>query len=400
MRAPGAGSLSPLCGGHNASQAAPAPGNVSSSSWASWWWWSSGSGWACVPPSVGIPLAMMVTGLVGNGLALLLVGRAYRRRGGGGPGGPGGAGGRRRSFLLGLGGLALTDLAGQLLTSPVVLAVYLSGRPWQRLDPSGRLCHFFGLSMTAFGLCSLFLAGALALERALAIGAPHWYAAHLRAGAPRAVLLAAWLAGLAFALLPAAGVGHYGVQWPGTWCFISTAPGPGGRTPRGRRFFAAAFAGLGLAALAVTVAANLATVRALLARCRPPAPAPRWGRVTAETVVQLTGIVCVLAACWSPLLIMMLKMTLDQTSMEPCKIDNFQTLEHPKECNFFLTAIRLASLNQILDPWVYLLLRKIVLRKFCQVANAISCCSKNGQKGQPIPLSNQVIQTRSMKENI
>jgi prostaglandin E receptor 3 len=38
-------------------------------------------------------------------------------------------------------------------------------------------------------------------------------------------------------------------------------------------------------------------------------------------------------------------------------------------------AIRLASLNQILDPWVYLLLREILLRKFCMVANAMSNCS-------------------------
>lgn len=45
------------------------------------------------------------------------------------------------------------------------------------------------------------------------------------------------------------------------------------------------------------------------------------------------------------------------------------------DCNFFLTAIRMASLNQILDPWVYLLLREILLRKFCIVANAVSNCS-------------------------
>ena len=50
------------------------------------------------------------------------------------------------------------------------------------------------------------------------------------------------------------------------------------------------------------------------------------------------------------------------------------------DCNFFLTAIRLASLNQILDPWVYLLLREILLRKFCIVANAVSNCSIDDHK--------------------
>lgn len=50
------------------------------------------------------------------------------------------------------------------------------------------------------------------------------------------------------------------------------------------------------------------------------------------------------------------------------------------DCNVFLTAIRLASLNQILDPWVYLLLREILLRKFCIMANAVSNCSVEEQK--------------------
>ncbi|XP_028919946.1 prostaglandin E2 receptor EP3 subtype [Ornithorhynchus anatinus] len=360
--------------------------------------WSAGPGSPAGSSlsSVSIPLAMMVTGLAGNTLALLLVTRSYRRR----------ESRRRRSFLLGIGGLALTDLAGQLLTSPVVIAVYLSGQSWHWLDPSGRLCDFFGLSMTAFGLCPLFLAGAMAVERALAIGAPHWYSAHLRGGTPRAVLLGAWMAGLAFALLPLVGVGQYGVQWPGTWCFISTAGGQpqGGRTPRGRRFFAASFAGLGLTALAVTFAGNLATIRAVVARCgagagakgppgTPTQPGARWGRITTETVIQLMGIMCVLSVCWTPLLIMMLKMIFNQSSMEPCPFNNFQPVENQKECNLFLMAIRLASLNQILDPWVYLLLRRILLQKFCQIANAISCCSKSGQKGQPISMSDEVTQT-------
>ncbi|XP_068563571.1 uncharacterized protein ptger3 isoform X2 [Cebidichthys violaceus] len=36
--------------------------------------------------------------------------------------------------------------------------------------------------------------------------------------------------------------------------------------------------------------------------------------------------------------------------------------------------------NQILDPWVYLLLREILFRKFCIVANAVSNCSIEERK--------------------
>ncbi|OWK58684.1 Prostaglandin E2 receptor EP3 subtype [Lonchura striata] len=120
---------------------------------------------------------------------------------------------RKRSFLL-----------------PVVISVYL---------------------MTLFGLCPLLIASAMAVERALAIRAPHCAA--------------------------------------------------------GGSAFAAAFAALGLLSLAVTAAGNLATIGALLSRCRarPGAPRPgsRWGRIATETLLQLLGIMCVLAACWAPLLV-------------------------------------------------------------------------------------------------
>uniref|UniRef100_H0XW04 Prostaglandin E2 receptor EP3 subtype n=1 Tax=Otolemur garnettii TaxID=30611 RepID=H0XW04_OTOGA len=330
----------------------------------------------CRSVSVAFPITMLITGFVGNALAMLLVSRSYRRR----------ESKRKKSFLLCIGCLALTDLVGQLLTSPVVIVVYLSKQRWEQLDPSGRLCTFFGLTMTVFGLSSLFIASAMAVERALAIRAPHWYASHMKARATRAVLLGVWLAVLAFALLPVLGVGQYSVQWPGTWCFISTGPGgnaTGSPHDWGNLFFASTFAFLGLLALTVTFACNLATIKALMSRCRAKATASQssaqWGRITTETAIQLMGIMCVLSVCWSPLLIMMLKMIFSQTSVEHCKMHT----EKHRECSFFLIAIRLASLNQILDPWVYLLLRKILLRKFCQVANAVSSCSSDGQKGQP-----------------
>nr|BAA02578.1 prostaglandin E receptor EP3 subtype [Mus musculus] len=315
----------------------------------------------CGSVSVAFPITMMVTGFVGNALAMLLVSRSYRRR----------ESKRKKSFLLCIGWLALTDLVGQLLTSPVVILVYLSQRRWEQLDPSGRLCTFFGLTMTVFGLSSLLVASAMAVERALAIRAPHWYASHMKTRATP-VLLGVWLSVLAFALLPVLGVGRYSVQWPGTWCFISTGPAGNETDPArepGSVAFASAFACLGLLALVVTFACNLATIKALVSRCRAKAAvsqsSAQWGRITTETAIQLMGIMCVLSVCWSPLLIMMLKMIFNQMSVEQCKTQ----MGKEKECNSFLIAVRLASLNQILDPWVYLLLRKILLRKFCQMMN-------------------------------
>ncbi|XP_053106657.1 prostaglandin E2 receptor EP3 subtype [Hemicordylus capensis] len=341
----------------------------------------------CGSVSVVFPLTMMITGMVGNGLAMLLVYRAYHKK----------ANQRKKSFLLCIGSLALTDLTGQLLTSPIVIKVYLANRKWLVVDPSLHLCTFFGLSMTVFGLCPLFIASAMAIERTLAIRAPHWYSGHMKTRVTKSVLLSVWMAVFAFALLPVIGIGKYTLQWPGTWCFISTRDGDGPRV--GNIIFASTFAFLGLFSLIITMACNVATIIALVCRCRSKSSVSQsrrqWGRITMETLIQLLGIMCVLLACWSPLLIMMLKVTFNHTSMEQCRecCNQTQSTELPTECNFFLTAIRLASLNQILDPWVYLLLRKILLRKFCQIANAISCHRKDGWKGRHIMLSDKIRHT-------
>uniref|UniRef100_A0A8D0KMJ9 Prostaglandin E2 receptor EP3 subtype n=1 Tax=Salvator merianae TaxID=96440 RepID=A0A8D0KMJ9_SALMN len=339
----------------------------------------------CGSVSVAFPLTMMITGLVGNGLAMLLVYRAYHKK----------ENQRKKSFLLCIGSLALTDLTGQLLTSPIVISVYLAERKWEVVDPSFRLCTFFGLSMTVFGLCPLFIASAMAMERTLAIRAPHWYSGHMKTRVTKSVLFSGWAAIFAFALLPVIGIGKYTRQWPGTWCFISTKDPEDSRV--GSVIFASTFAFLGLFCLAVTVACNLSTIVALVCRCRSKSSASQsrrqWGRIAMETLIQLLGIMCVLFACWSPLLIMMLKVTFNHTSVDYYKGSCNQSTELQTECNSFLIAIRLASLNQILDPWVYLLLRKILLRKFCQVADAISCHSRDAWKEQHITLSDKIRHT-------
>lgn len=81
----------------------------------------------------------------------------------------------------------------------------------------------------------------------------------------------------------------------------------------------------------------------------------------------------------------MLRMISTQVSSQQCNataLTSAPAAAHDAhlDCNFFLTAIRMASLNQILDPWVYLLLREILLRKFCIVANAVSNCSLEEQR--------------------
>ncbi|XP_054646941.1 prostaglandin E2 receptor EP3 subtype [Dunckerocampus dactyliophorus] len=356
----------------------------------------------CGYVSVVFPITMMVTGMVGNCLALILVYVSYRKK----------ENRRKKSFLLCIGSLALTDLFGQLLTSPIVISVYRADLRWERIDSSGNLCAFFGVCMTTFGLCALFMASAMAIERATAITNPHWYSNHMKTGVTKQTLALIWCLVLLFALLPVAGVGKYTRQWPGTWCFIST----GDSQVPGNIFFSFTFALLGIFSLLVTLSCNVVTIRGLISRCKTKTgtsqASKHWERLTTETVIQLLGIMCVLLVCWSPLLVLMLRMISTQVSSHEC--NSTAEPSHPSpsasvrdvhlDCNFFLTAIRLASLNQILDPWVYLLLREILLRKFCLVANAVSNCSiedpKETQTALNKPNQDSLQKEQSTKEGI
>ncbi|XP_039983695.1 prostaglandin E2 receptor EP3 subtype [Xiphias gladius] len=331
--------------------------------------------------SVGFPITMMITGMVGNSLALILVYISYRKK----------ENKRKRSFLLCIGSLALTDLFGQLLTSPIVISVYRADLNWERIDSSGKLCGFFGVCMTTFGLCALFLASAMAIERATAITNPHWYSNNMRTSVTKQILAVTWFLVLLFSLLPIAGVGKYTRQWPGTWCFIST----GDREVAGNMFFAITFALLGIFSLLVTLSCNVVTIRGLIIRCKTKSgtsqSSKHWERLTTETVIQLLGIMCVLLVCWSPLLVLMLRMVSTQVSSHECNStavmsNHTSSQDVHLDCNFFLTVIRLASLNQILDPWVYLLFREILFRKFCIVAYAVSNCSREDCKETQVAL--------------
>lgn len=248
---------------------------------------------SCGYASVGFPITMMITGMVGNSLALILVCISYRKK----------ENKRKRSFLLCIGSLALTDLFGQLLTSPIVISVYQSGRNLSDIDQSGKLCAFFGVCMTTFGLCALFMASAMAIERALAITNPHWYSNHMKTSVTKQILAVIWGLVLLFALLPVAGVGEYTQQWPGTWCFISMVDA---KVP-GNGFFSTTFAILGISALLITVFCNVVTIRGVVTRCKTKPgtsqSSKQWERLTTETVIQLLGIMCVLLICWSPLLV-------------------------------------------------------------------------------------------------
>ncbi|KAG9330615.1 hypothetical protein JZ751_023699 [Albula glossodonta] len=350
------------------------------------------------PPPLGMTCLTMTLGSLSNLAALAVLARSsarFRRR-------------AKAPFLLLTGALLLTDLAGHLIPGALALHLARGGQGWA--GKGTWLCQVFGACMVFFGLCPLLLGGAMAVERCLGITRPLLHAAVVTAGhARRAVALLASLAML-LALLPLVAVGSYTPQFPGTWCFLPVHMPPSAADAG----LVLAFSGLGLAALALSLLCNslsgLALLQARLGpsgaqpgrgpwvgcghhgdRARLPLPSPPRA-LDVEMMGQLAGITLVSCVCWTPFLVreggrergtregeeegmgwrerqgwergvcergrVFISVSVGRFYSGSDRAAGARPYERQ-----VLLGLRLASWNQILDPWVYILLRRAVLRR-------------------------------------
>lgn len=283
-------------------------------------------------------------GLASNLLALRVLAGA---RAGGGSASP------RSSFLTFLCGLVLTDFLGLLVTGLIVVSHHAVLFDWRAVDPRCRLCDFMGAAMVFFGLSPLLLGAAMASERHLGITRPFSRPA---AASPRrawATVALVWGAALALGLLPPLGLGRYSLQYPGSWCFLTLGTRPGDVA------FALLFALLGGLSVALSFALNTVSVLTL---CRvyhgrqAARQRPRDGEV--EMMAQLLGIMVVASVCWMPLLVFIAQTVL----RTPPAMSASGQLSRATERQL-LIYLRVATWNQILDPWIYILFRRAVLRR-------------------------------------
>ncbi|XP_062387869.1 prostaglandin E2 receptor EP1 subtype-like [Sardina pilchardus] len=288
----------------------------------------------------------MTLGILSNILALFILAKAYNRM-------------RRRSkatFLLFASSLVATDLAGHIVSGALVLTHYSSPGSHNNsgsVDPS---CQFLGGCMVFFGLCPLFMGCAMAAERCLGVTKPLLHASWVSTARTKLALSFIWLVALLVALLPSFNLGRYTYQHPMTWCFISVLE----ETRAGDVAFVLIFSGLGMASLAVAMVCNtISGITLVRARLRSTRTKSRRAAKShdIEMVVQLLGIMITSCICWVPLL------TFDLMSV----MQSYRGYMDDDQSSYYkellLTGVRLASLNQVLDPWVYILLRRAVLRK-------------------------------------
>ncbi|XP_070781550.1 prostaglandin E receptor 1a (subtype EP1) [Enoplosus armatus] len=292
----------------------------------------------------------MTLGIISNIVALFILANAYslqRRR-------------TKATFLLFATSLVVTDFIGHVIPGALVLRLYLSGgvHP-EDFNSSDRMCQFLGGSMVFFGLCPLFMGCAMAAERCLGVTKPLLHSSLVTKTRTKICLSVIWLAALCVAMLPCFQLGSYTYQDPGTWCFIKVLSD----TEEVDVAFVVLFSALGLTSLAVALVCNtISGLTLVLARLRrQPGSHHSAKSHDIEMVVQLVGIMVTSCICWSPLLIYgLMSVIRSYTGSIGEDLSNYKTL--------MVMGVRLATWNQILDPWVYILLRRTVLRKIYLIA--------------------------------
>ncbi|KAI4882403.1 hypothetical protein NFI96_025168 [Prochilodus magdalenae] len=314
------------------------------------------------PPSYGLSYFTMTFGALSNMTALAILSKSYTRF-------------QRRSktpFLLLAAALLLTDLVGHLVTGAFGLYLHLGRVRRQRtaatraIEPPRAFCKLFGACMVFFGLSPLLLGGAMAVERCMGITQSLQHSAVLTTAHVRLSVLLLFTVSCSFAALPLLGVGSYKLQFPGTWCFLPVR----GPLSTADVSLALAFSGLGLAALTVSVFCNTVSGLTLLQarfsnqglkqnpsrRHRSSSPLQS---LDMEMMAQLAVINVVSCVCWSPFLIYI---SISVRQFYRGSIRSNEEHDQP-----LLLALRMASWNQILDPWVYILLRRAVLCRVCRI---------------------------------
>ncbi|KAF4117060.1 prostaglandin E receptor 4 (subtype EP4) c [Onychostoma macrolepis] len=259
-------------------------------------------------------------------------------------------------------GMAITDLLGTCFTSPVVIATYIAGR-W----PGGALlCHFFSFSMLFFGSAGMSILCAMSVERYLAINHAYFYSQHVDRAMARFALMATYLANIVLCILPSFGFGKHTRHFPGTWCFLDwRAMDSVGAS------YTFLYGGFMLLLIAVTVLCNFAVCRSLVgmskmsrmvrAEVSGNTGSRRRFRLTSAAEIQMFWLLIfmtiVFLICSIPLVV---RIFVNQL-YDPAYISSGKNPDYRSD----LLAIRFASFNPILDPWVYILCRKNLLIKGC-----------------------------------
>uniref|UniRef100_A0A6Q2Z2X8 Prostaglandin E receptor 4 (subtype EP4) c n=1 Tax=Esox lucius TaxID=8010 RepID=A0A6Q2Z2X8_ESOLU len=310
-------------------------------------------GYPRAPDSLVTSATMFAVGVLGNLIAIVVLCVSKKEQ-------------KETTFYTLVVGMAITDLLGTCFTSPVVIATYI----FQRWPGGGLLCDFFSFSMLFFGSAGMSILCAMAVERYLAINHAYFYSQYVDRTMARFALMGIYLANIVLCIMPSFGFGKHVRYFPGTWCFLEWRA-----TDLLSASYSFLYGGVMLTLIAATVGCNFAVCRSLVLMSQ------KTRIVRAKVSVQggsrrgfLPSVTCPSAAETQMFWLMIFMTIVFLVCSIPLVVRIFvnQMFGPAYICaggqpdyRSDLMAIRFASFNPILDPWVYILCRKNLLVKGC-----------------------------------
>ncbi|NP_001084446.1 prostaglandin E receptor 2 S homeolog [Xenopus laevis] len=303
--------------------------------------------------SPAVSAVMFSAGVLGNLLALVLL--ENRRRA---------VRGTMSLFHILVTGLVITDLMGTCMISPVVLASYSSNLTLIALGGSDNriVCYYFAFAMTFFSLATMLVLFAMALERAMAIGHPYVYEKFISKRCGLVTFPVIYSFCIFFCLFPAMGVGEYIQYCPGTWCFINMR----GQHINGStgNIYSTLYATLLLILIIAVLTCNFIVIVSLV-RMHKRQKARRL--VTKRERMSMSEEI-------DHLILLSLMTIIFFICSVPFTAQVYMNRFSPDRRNDKrdLLALRFISVNSIIDPWVFTVLRPSVLR----LIRYVLCCQK------------------------
>lgn len=317
-----------------------------------------------------VPVVMFIFGVISNLIAIVVLCKSRREQ-------------KESTFYTLVCGLAVTDLLGTVLASPVTIATYVKGA-WPSGEP---LCQYFGFVLLFFSLAGLSIICAMSVERYVAINHAYFYNDYVNQRLAGVTLLAIYVSNCAFCALPALGFGRVTMQYPETWCFLDW------RTENlTHAAFSYMYAGVSCLLILATLLCNVVVCGALIRMHRrfvrrmslgsDQGRGVEFGRrrsfgrpagAEIHMVVLLILTSAVVLVCSIPLVV---QVFVNQIYKIP--------VEKQLDKNPDLLAIRFASTNPILDPWIYILLRKGVLLRLIKFISCLFCKIKAQSKQKQV----------------
>ncbi|XP_034738545.1 prostaglandin E2 receptor EP4 subtype-like [Etheostoma cragini] len=296
-----------------------------------------------VETAIALPIFMFAGGAIGNIIAIIVLSVSKQER-------------KSSAFYTLLCGLAVTDLLGTCLASPLTIANYLD----HNVLKDHHVCEFHSFLLLFFGLTGLSIICTMAAERYLAICCPYTYQ---RSGVDRRFaqkfLFFIYISHIFFCCLPMMGMSVSKLQPSGTWCFIEWET----HEPVAAAY-SVLYGAVSLLLILGTIVLNLAVCGALLLMRQRTVQRPvtrasvreRWRALSSAAETQMIAVLvmtsAVVLACSAPLVVRVFA-------------NRFMLKNDPKAD---LSAIRIASVNPILDPWIYILLRRSLFRRLLSLS--------------------------------